>query len=264
MFLAASCAKTSPVYSNDGTAIRITVDEKTLSATRVKANFVLDDDEHYYYCEIIPRNSYVIQKDNSRYMQLKLDSVYVEYVNWRYDYLKKDEEYIASFPSHCLWYGNDYWEFSGLSPETEYTILAFCVNPDTKQPSGELYYAYFTTPPVKKSSMTFKFYYDLNLESPRITVEPSNDNEPYYAQCIASKTLDESSGGDVKKYVQEMVDFCHEVSEFYGYDVLSEACKKRSQNILIEYPQPQKYVVFAFGYDGVITTDIFYEEFTIE
>lgn len=259
-----SCVKTSTEYTTSGTEIHITVDETALSATRIKANFVLDNDKNYYYCEIIPRSTYAIKEDNSKFMQLVLDSVYTAYVNWKYEYLKKDETYIASFSSHCLWYGNDYWEFSGLAPDTEYTLFAFCVNPDTKQPVGDLFYVYVKTPSVKKSSLTFKFYCDCDITKATYTVEPSNDIEPFFADYIDVDHLNEYYQGDLRKYVDEFVHSFDEISEYMGYDVLSSSCYKKSQNLGIPYPKFTKYYMYAFGYDGVVTTDLFYQEFTFE
>jgi len=259
-----SCVKTSPEYTTSGTRINITVDEKALSATRIKVNFALDNDKNYYYCDIMLRSTYAVKEDNAKFMQLVLDSVYTDYVNWRYDYLKKDEEYIASFSSHCLWYGNDYWEFSGLTPDTEYTLFSFCVNPDTKQPVGELFYVYVKTPSVKESSLTFNFYCDLDITKPTYTVEPSNDSEPFFADYIEADYINEYYQGDLNKYVQEYIKSFDEISEYMGYDVLSTSCYKKSQNLVIQYPKFTKYYMYAFGYDGVVTTDLFYKEFTFQ
>jgi len=256
---AVSCVKTSSEYSTSGTEIKITPLVKLISASYAKVRVELDNDRNYYYCGIMPDTVYRPKSDNSRFMQLMLDSNYKKYINWRYDLLVKDEKYIASFASHCLRYGNNDWHFSGLEPESRYMVYAFCVNPDNIQPVGELYYAYLTTKYVEESALTFKFDQKMQGYDAHVTVVPSNDNDPYVWRVVSQKELDKDYKGNLHDLV------CTEVALYEDYEMIDRVCCKgfSDRNFGSEFfKKGEEYIVYAVGYDGAINTDIDSTKFT--
>ena len=74
-----------------------------------------------------------------QFMTLMVDSLYIDYLDWRYDYLRNQEDYIADFASHSLQYGDSEKYFQNLQPDTDYWVYAFVVDPGTKEPFDKLW-----------------------------------------------------------------------------------------------------------------------------
>lgn len=94
----------------------------------------------YYVTGCMPVNDWYdpVNKPD-QFMTLMVDSLYVEYLDWRYDYLKNQEDYIADFASHSLQYGDSERYFQDLQPDTDYWVYAFVVDPGTKEPFDQLW-----------------------------------------------------------------------------------------------------------------------------
>jgi len=250
---AVSCVKTTSEYTTDGTGIHITPVERLISASYVKVKIELDNDRNYYYCGILPDTVYQPRSDNSRFMQLMLDSNYKEYINWRYDLLVRNEKYIASFASHCLRYGNNDWHFAGLKHESRYMVYAFCVNPETIQPVGELYFTYLTTKEVKESDLKFAFDWKMQGYEAHVTVMPSNDEDLYVWRVVSQEELDKDYKGNLHDLVYS------EVAMYEDYQMIDQVCCKgfSDRNYGTEFFEAgEYYIVYAVGYDGVINTEI--------
>jgi len=185
-------------------------------------------------------------------MQLVIDYEYKEYINWRYELLEKDSQYIAPFADHCLYYGNDDRFFTGLQPETSYMVFAFCVNPNTMTPMGKMVYQYVTTLPIVRTDLTFKLRLEQKEDGPYVTIIPSNDKEPY-VWYIADTEEAISKYGSIEAYAQYVLDSYKEL----GLESLLRVTGFSSWNAKDEMKEGKKYTVFAVGYDGGATTELY-------
>lgn len=78
-------------------------------------------------------------KYKQQFMNLMLDSAYVKYVAWRHQHLMNMEDHVADFPSHSLVYGKVTVMKEFLTPDTDYWVFCFQVNPKTNKADGDLF-----------------------------------------------------------------------------------------------------------------------------
>lgn len=94
----------------------------------------------YYVTGCMPINDdYDPVNKADQFMTLMVDSLYIDYLDWRYEYLRDQEDYIADFASHSLQYGDSEKYFQNLEPDSDYWVYAFVVDPSTKEPFDELW-----------------------------------------------------------------------------------------------------------------------------
>ncbi|MCR4909708.1 MAG: hypothetical protein K5909_00295 [Bacteroidales bacterium] len=94
----------------------------------------------YYVTGCMPVNDDYDPVDKAdQFMTLMVDSLYIDYLNWRYDYLRNQEDFVADFASHSLQYGDSEKYFQNLQPDTDYWVYAFVVDPGTKEPFDMLW-----------------------------------------------------------------------------------------------------------------------------
>lgn len=165
----------------------------------------------------------------SQYMTLVMDSVYIDYVQWRHSYLKDGEENIAGFSSHSLEYSSSMERFYPLDEDSDYWLYAFVVDPNTKQPVGNL---------VKQKLHTMKkveseVHCNIRMDGSWLYTYPKgrsgliNDYCPYFWTTISDESLQESFHGSAREFLREFfksVDqsYYKNVSSF-GVDVYNDA-----------------------------------------
>lgn len=74
------------------------------------------------------------------FMDLALDSAYVEYVQWRHDHYMHLETVVADFASHNLSYGKTDYTQNFLHPDTDYWVYGFVVDAESNQANGKLFW----------------------------------------------------------------------------------------------------------------------------
>lgn len=117
------------------------------------------------------------------------------------------------------------------------------------------------------TELTFEFEVsDLTATSATVTAIPSDQEASYYMDCATLEEV-ESMGGE-EAFMEFIVDALIELGAEEGYSV------EETLEILLSVGTDSwtpsgmtpgsSYIVFAFGveYDGTITTEFFYEEFT--
>ena len=134
-----SCNPDAIYYTKD---VTVKIEQKRRSISYVEAEFSTNK-EAYYYMNILPDTNadYVqlMRNNPKQFMSLMIDSAYVEYVNWRYSFLKSGESNVADFASHSLRYGPVKKFFQDLKEGSKYHLFAFAVDPSSNSPIGELY-----------------------------------------------------------------------------------------------------------------------------
>jgi hypothetical protein len=248
--LLTACNKGEAPYILEPTEITLVVKEKKITASTAEVSIIPFDDRAYYYVECVPTDSmgYKPGSMDKDFMMLVMDSVYIAYLEWRHDHLVDGENYIAPFTSHCLKYGVQDLHLTLLSPNTSYTVFAFCVNPLTNQPMGELFYTRFTTDTLTNVSLTFQF----SIENDMLYVMPSNDNTYYICDVIEEELFDEIYNGSASECLASIVDI------YKQYNLIEYMLHKNAYHAEVGYlfDPDTRYIILAAAYDGAISNDI--------
>ena len=150
----------------------------------------------YYVTGCMPVNDNYDPINKSRqFMTLMVDSLYIDYLDWRYDYLRNQEDYIADFASHSLQYGDSEKYFQNLQPDTDYWVYAFVVDPGTKEPFDKLW---LTT--VRTDSLsTCRAFFETRVQSSYFYMYPRESeggeilgNVPYTGGIVDALDLMEA------------------------------------------------------------------------
>ena len=240
-------------YSTEAVKIFLDIDWQSVSSSTIKVNITPAKDV-YYYCGIIEDAEFNYDGLDYRFMEYELDMLYADYIIWRRNLLMESSPYVASFSSHCLCYGKDSRIFSNLKTDTEYLIYAFCVNPDTKRPMGDLVGVYCKTTKLTGSDITFAYSIEHKSDGVWLTLEPSNDDDEYMCEVIEKEDLEMYSSP--AEYMRELADWYH---EYGGVNTNQQLKGFYSVNIAYYLYEWRKYLILIAGYDGGFTTPIYYD-----
>lgn len=243
-------------YSSSPVKIDIQIDKSAVTSATIIANITPAKDV-YYYCGIITKDEFNMHGYDYRFMQYMVDSLYSEYLDWRKDLVAASLPYVASFSSHSLGYGKDSRIFTNLKPNTDYVIYAFCVNPDKVVPMGDLFVAMATTADKSTSSLTFTYSIEGKNDGYWLTIEPSNDKEPYIYEVLEKEYLE---------YYESPSEFFEELLQLYAIlpPELSNNLQQRGyiQGYMSDFLPPNtEYCLIVAGYDGDFTTPVYYSWF---
>ena len=189
-------------YITEPTDIALTVLSDHITAGSAQVLIEPMDDRAYYFTRAVPANEYIPGTMDRDFMMLVMDSVYIHYLLWRYDLLRAGETYIAPFSSHSLKYGVQTIHVDTLTPDTEYMIYAFCVNPVTQQPMGDLFFNYFKTDSHAQTDLSFQFV----LEGNAVYIMPSNDETQYVASYEETSVIKIEYHNDAVEFLRHTLD----------------------------------------------------------
>lgn len=264
-----TACNTEARFNSRGTELTFHVHD--LMGTQVTVETTLKDDECYYYMNIISKEEYDKQNHPDKiFMSLMMDSLEVEYLEWKREYLKENVPYIASLRSHFFDYGGSTHFFVGLTPETDYYIYGFCVNPNTKEPVGKLYKQLVTTTALDTTTIS-PMVLDFRVEDmpeqgkTRITIRPSVDGKPYQEPfaCIPTsvpeRLIEEEYGGDIVRYADSIFAFMNEIS-------IQEIFIKRDITTFEDYDliPGERYILLAAAYRITYAQALYSLHYTFE
>lgn len=150
--------------------------------------------------------------------------------------------------------GMSYSDLDELKADTEYVVFAFGLDPSGTATTA-LEKQTFRTEPVAPSSLSFTTeILSLTFNGARIAFTPSNGSETYFTDCIDHATY--AGFADDAAFMEHIVaEAGSSISSFLtkGYHVVDATRMLRSDT---------RYVCYAFGYAGGITTPIKKVEFT--
>lgn len=243
--LLSSCNNGEAEYITEPTEILLFLQEDKLTASTAEITVAPVDDRAYFYIECVPVNHYVPGTMDRDFMMLTMDSVYISYLTWRHFHLVEGQEYIAPFSSHCLKYGVQDVHFNNLEPETEYMVFAFCVNPISNQPMGELFYHYFVTKPFNPDSLTFQF----SLEDKTLYIMPSDDNTQYFF------TFDQKSVIQNEYHNNPMEFLTAAVNTYKQYGILEYSLFRNAYMLDLNWylESGKNYLFMCTAYDGALS-----------
>lgn len=175
--------------------VEVSMQIKNVSAGFVECDFSTNKDAYYLISICKPWPDYNPVYNSKQFMQLALDSVYAEYLFWRYDLLRDKEFNVAPFSSHSLQYGHVNHFFTGLLPDSDYWVFAFPVDPVEIKPAGPLNLVNVTT--KHESNMDIHFEYrvkgDWDYAYPVDTTGKIYEHFPYIATTCDSAKLAQDS-----------------------------------------------------------------------
>lgn len=239
--------------------VDVEIDVNDVSSGYVRADFSTSRDAYYVTGCIPVESEYDPVNKAEQFMTLMVDSLYRNYLDWRYEYLKDQEDYIADFASHSLQYGDSERYFQGLSSNTSYWIYAFVVNPDSKEPSGRLFLKSVTT--VEYATTTL--WFDTRVQGSYLYLYPRNseggdivENVPYTGGLVDSVSVAERFPFPSDSTFRYSLDcYCNEQwSNAYTYGILSNITYTgiRQRNLSGELEQDSVYYIYIGELNGGI------------
>ncbi len=222
-----ACNTEAPYITKD---TEITFEAINVMGTQMSVIATPKDDRAYYYFNIIEKSKFEqMNLTDEHFMTVTLDSLYRSYLDWRKDYLFRNEEYITSFRSHTFHYGTFESFYINLRPQTEYLVYGFVINPVNIQlPVGKLHKMYIKTTDIihDVSPMVIDFkvntddhyaYYPnpMDPDNPMkfvdgiISIRPSVNGrptkDPYVFSFISDKDLAEMYDNSIEAFVDTIV-----------------------------------------------------------
>lgn len=155
--------------------------------------------------------------------------------------------------SYFLVSGAEKGNFDKLEPGTEYVVFAFGLDPSGTG-TTKVYRQNFTSKGPEPSSMTFTAQaYDIKFNGARIRFTPSVDNETYFTDCMDYETFSEFK--DDKELTDWVI--ANAGSSISSFLTSGEHVVDASGLLVSK----SKYVAYAFGYSGGVTTAVTKVEF---
>ena len=240
-----ACNNGEAAYITKPTDIVLTVLDDHITAGSAQIYVEPVDDRAYYFARAVPANEYIPGTMDRDFMMLVMDSVYIHYLMWRYDLLRVGETYIAPFTSHSLKYGVQTLHVDTLSPGTEYMIYAFCVNPITLQPMGDLFFNYFKTDEHAHTDLSYQFA----LEGEALYIMPSNDETQYVACLEETEVIKTEYHNNPMELVRYMVDNAKTVG------VLDFYVHRNAYLYDLYLVENRHYTMVCTAYDGKLAAE---------
>ena len=257
-FSISSCNPEAPWVVDD---VTIEMSAEIVSAGFIEYNFHPNKDA-YYLISCMPANELVDPFNHSKqFMILALDSATTAYIQWRNGLLREGEFNIAPFASHCLQYGPITHFFTNLTPDTNYWVFAFVVNPETLKPVGKLFIE--TVKTTAESIMDVHFDYRVrgiwDYIYPLDPDDKINSKLPYLASTVDSLNLAEIWGGITPEdYFNDLfttISVSPDESIHYGVTVV----KNDGSGTSIPFEVNHTYYTAIVSYDGFMGNNVIYK-----
>lgn len=242
-----------------------------------------EDDMVYYMSYLLTKSYYdslaTYEKDVMDYVISELMKDYNDYR----DMVDPDhkETYFCSFSDFALMYASSQRTYSSLEPGTDYVAIAFCVNPQTNTPMGNLYHAQFSTidwGDVKESTMDFQFrVWDVNddednVHETRMYFKPVDNgviSKDYYVvgDAVDVDTVKLKFGGDLSAYIADYVQLYTDMEiqdaiikkDIFEYAYLNNTAYKE-----LGLTEGREYILWAMPYSLDAYYKIRYHRFTYQ
>lgn len=261
MLLGACDFETETEFLKKPVTIDLQIAEHTLAGTKVYIEAVPSRDEVYYVWDVTPCERIDnFNRSEKAYMDLVIDGLYAQYINWRHGLLEAGEPFVGSFANHSLSYAKTNYFFTDLKPETDYYVWGFCVNAENNKPMGPLYKKKFRTKslpsPDFRSSMTFEF----EVNGKNVLVVPSEEDvDDYFVWSIITiSELVTEFGGDTEKWVLSYY------KDLMQSDTMRKAMCRGLTKFGYNFQPGETYVVAATAYELNFEKTLFYRVFTYD
>lgn len=166
----------------------------------------------------------------------ELDAIielYKEYMGMTYTY------------ADLLYQGVDEYDYTGLTADTEYLIVAAYMDVNGKA-SGSVVKQTFKTSSIVMSDLTFQFA----VTSEGVTVIPSNDTDPWDYYIILENEFAEDYNNDADALAQDMY-------AYYGEEYAEPGqCTFTYAEMLEAEYKPGTYVLVVWGANGGVNSKV--------
>ncbi len=258
IIMLSSCNPEAPWSTQD---VTIEMSAQNVSAGFIEYSFT-PNKEAYYLISCMQATEEADPFNHSKqFMMLMLDSANTAYIQWRNGLLRKGEFNIAPFASHCLQYGPITHFFTNLTPDTDYWVFAFVVNPETLKPVGKLFIE--TVKTTAESIMDVHFDYRVRgIWDYIYPLNPDgkiNSHFPYLASTVDSAALVNIWGGiSPEEYFTDLFTTMAKSGDkeniHYGVTVVKNDGSGRS----IPFEANHTYYTAIVSYDGFMGNNVIY------
>ena len=257
-FSISSCNPEAPWSTQD---VTIEMSAQNVSAGFIEYSFTPNKEADYLISCMQATEEMDPFNHPKQFMMLMLDSANTAYIEWRNGLLKEGEFNIAPFASHCLQYGPITHFFTNLTPNTDYWVFAFVVNPETLKPVGKLFIE--TVKTTAESIMDVHFDYRVRgIWDYIYPLNPDgkiNSHFPYLASTVDSADLVNMWGGiSPEEYFTDlfitMAETGDEENIHYGVTVVKNDGSGRS----IPFEANHTYYTAIVSYDGFMGNNVIY------
>ncbi len=257
-FSISSCNPEAPWVVDD---VTIEMSAQNVSAGFIEYSFTPNKEAYYLISCMQATDAMDPYNHPKQFMMLMLDSANTAYIEWRNGLLKEGEFNIAPFASHCLQYAPITHFFTTLTPNTDYWVFAFVVNPETLKPVGKLFIE--TVKTTAESIMDVHFDYRVRgIWDYIYPLNPDgkiNSHFPYLASTVDSATLTDIWGGiSPEDYFTDLFTTMAESGDndniHYGVTVVKNDGSGRS----IPFEANHTYYTAIVSYDGFMGNNVIY------
>lgn len=240
--------------------VHISIDLQYISAGFIECSFSTDKEAYYLIAIDSVRQGYDPMERQKQFMMLALDSAQLTYLRWRNELLQAGEFHIAPFASHSLQYGAVNHFFTSLTPNTDYWVYAFVVDPNTMKPMGKLHIV--STKTHAQSQVDITFHY--RIKGHWDYIYPLDDHRnihnhfPYIATTRDSAEIAQS-GMNAEDYfsqwMQEQFNAPNKARIYYGI----KAIENDGIGSHTTFQHGTTYYTAIGGFDGSIKQKLIYK-----
>ena len=253
----ASCDPDAKWVTED---VEIKIRIERASAGFAVCEFTTNKEAYYLIAIEEVRPGYNPMDHQKAFMSMALDSAYASYLLWRNELWQRDEFNVAPFASHSLQYGNEYYTFTGLKPDTEYWIYAFVVDPVAMKPVGPLVLKNVQTSLYSDIQVQFEYRVKGNWDYTYPMDDYGNiDNDfPYLAITCDSLELVEANQTPEVYFAYWYADqFAHpeEANILFGV----KAVNNNGYSSRLAFQKGHTYYTTIAGFDGPINHMVTYK-----
>ena len=221
-----------------------------VTATNASVNVIPSDTNALYYYDVFTVEYFnELGSDEAVYADLKeyWEEVIAYYKELGYTYT------LADFMSK----GEDGWDYTGLTPNTQYYAIDFAVD-STYQLKGAITKVPFATEEVQNVTLLF----EPALADTAIFFIPNNDKITYLPLYIDADTL-AATGYTDEAYYEGYWEYMEQILTYYGYTLEDMAMYGQVYVAFSELEAGHSYKFMAKAYtDGVWNSDLCVLNFT--
>ena len=185
--------------------VTLAINVDSITAASALVTVTPSDTNVLYYFDLLSQDVYEDEYEGNAI------EVANDLINWIIESVEEYQDYgydveVVDWLSR----GVDEYNFSGLSPETNYVVFAFRVDTATNTLAGNVFHAEFTTHPVEFVDLSF----ELANTDTAIWFVPNVDDTEYFATYVEVDTL-QAYGITATEYFEDMISYYGEYIEYF-------------------------------------------------
>ena len=253
LYALCSCSSKPLVIGVDTT---LTFEISDLKGTQLRVTATPEFDMCWFLFDILPVEEFqkkISGATEEAFMQSALDNLGKQYDNISGAYREGGAAYVAGFDDMMLYFGKSSVYYTGLTPETDYYVLGFCVDPMSRKPSGPLQKMKFRTTAIspEPSNMVLDFMVQDGERCLYYYTKPTLDGklcrDPYLVDFVPQEVIDERAGGDMLKYAA--IWYAEKLADGTVSQYLKTDISRNEVYVLGPHDEGKRFVVFGAPYN---------------